>query len=128
MENKPWVYIASPYTRGDAAINTRFQMQVFDDLLSDNLVWPLVPLWSHFQHIVYPRPYADWVNYDLALLPRMDACLRLNASYESPGLDYEQSESSGADGEVAEFTRLGKPVFYSKGDLYDWVRSGCVGK
>ena len=118
--NRPWIYIASAYTKGDVAINTRFQMEVFERMMNDGFVWPYAPLVSHFQHLVFPRPYKDWVNYDLAMLPLMDGCLRLTAKYKP--LHYTQQESSGADGEVARMIELGKPVFYSFQDLYDWVR------
>lgn len=117
---KPVVYIASPYTKGDPAINTHFQCRVFDRLMSDGLVWPVVPLWSHFQHIVFPRHYQDWIDYDLALIERYDACLRLNAEHSQ--LDYSMEKSSGADGEVARFKELGKPVFFDVDALYEWVR------
>ena len=120
QSNKPVIYIASPYTKGDPAINTHCQLRAFDDLMNDGLVWPVIPLLSHFQHIFMPRDYRDWINYDLALIDRYDACLRLNAEYDR--LDYLQVESSGADGEVARFKAQGKPVFYDKAALYDWVR------
>ena len=116
---KPWVYIASPYTKGDPGINTRFQMQMFDELMNDGVVFPYPPLWSHFQHIAFPRKYQDWIDYDLAIIDRLDACLRLNAKHEPTG--YFMGESSGADGEVAHFNNQGKPVFYSKEELYDWA-------
>lgn len=120
MGKKPIVYIASPYTKGDVAINTRFQMQVFDELMNDGVVWPVVPLWSHFQHILFPRHYQDWIDYDLALLHLYDACLRLNAT--CPSLPtYLQSDSSGADGEVKAFREMQKPVFFTKEELYFWA-------
>jgi hypothetical protein len=118
---KPLIYVASPYTKGDAAINTNFQCRIWDQLMDDGRVWPYVPLWSHFQHALFPRPYTDWIEYDNAVIPRMDACLRLNAVCES--VNYEVSESSGADNEVKLFESLGKPVFYSIEDLYEWVES-----
>lgn len=118
---KPIVYIASPYSKGDAAMNTHFQCRIFDQLLSDGKVWPIAPLWSHFQHTLFPRQYQDWIDYDQALLPLYDACLRLTA--EIPDLQYKQVESSGADKEVATFLHLGKPVFYSVADLYKWVEA-----
>ena len=117
--SKPVVYVASPYTKGDPAINTHFQCRVFDDLMNDGKVWPYIPLTSHFLHCMFPRDYKDWIAYDLALIDRFDACLRLNA--EHPQLDYCVKESSGADGEVARFKELGRPVFYSKDELYAWV-------
>jgi hypothetical protein len=118
---RPVVYIASPYSKGDPAINTHFQCQMFDRLMNDGLVWPVAPLWSHFQHTMFPRKYQDWVAYDLAMIPRYDACLRVNSEY--PQLKYAEAQSSGADNEVAEFKRLGKPVFYSIEELYAWVKS-----
>jgi hypothetical protein len=120
--NKPFIYIASAYTKGDPCINARFQCQVFDELLGEGLVLPYAPLISHFQHTMFPRPYQDWVQYDLDIIPRFDACLRLTALNERDAT-YQVSQSSGADGEVALFGKLGKPTFYSKADLYAWVRA-----
>lgn len=119
--NKPIVYIASAYTSGDPAINTHFQCKIFDRLLSDGLVWPVAPLWTHFQHTLFPRPYRDWIEYDRALLRLYDACLRLRT--EIPSLAYEQTESAGADGEVEVFESMGKPVFYDIENLYEWART-----
>jgi hypothetical protein len=113
------VYIASPYSKGDPAINTHFQCKTFDRLLSDGKVIPVAPLWTHFQHLLFPRPYKDWVEYDLSLLHLYDACLRLSVTIEA--LEYLQSESSGADGEVSAFKRMGRPIFYSITDLYAWI-------
>jgi hypothetical protein len=113
------VYIASPYTKGDVAMNTHFQCKVFNQMLDDGKAWPVAPLWSHFQHTLFPRPYKDWIAYDQAMLQLYDACVRLTARLESIG--YEQHESSGADGEVATFDKLGKPVFASLEDLYRWI-------
>jgi hypothetical protein len=121
MSGKPWVYIASPYTKGDCAINVRTQMEVFDQLLSLGVV-PIAPLYSHFQHMFLPRPYRDWIALDLEVIQRCDACLRLGASHDyADGTTYRQSESSGADGEVAECQRLGKPVFHSVEEVAAWL-------
>lgn len=118
---KPIIYIASPYTSGDPAINVRFHCRIFDQLLTEGRVWPVAPLWTHFQHMLFPRPYKDWLEFDKALLHLYDGCLRLNA--EQPELDYLEKESSGADGEVEAFKLMGKPVFYSIESLYKWVES-----
>lgn len=126
--SKPWVYIASPYTKGDPAINVRCQMKMFDRLLSDGLVIPFAPLMCHFQHLSFPRPYEDWIRYDLDLLERFDAVLRINALAEVGGQLYLQSESSGADGEVRRAEELGLPVFQSTMELYPWARNWKRGK
>lgn len=120
MSKKPFVYIASPYTKGDPAINTHFQCSIFDRLMNDGIVWPIIPLLTHFQHTVFPRPYTDWIAYDLATLPLYDACIRLNAVNDKLG--YCITESSGADGEVASFRSQGKPVFFSIEECYEWAR------
>ena len=117
--SKPIVYLASPYTKGDVAINTHFQCKIFNQLMSDGKVWPVAPLWSHFQHTLFPRLYTEWIAYDQALLHLYDACLRLDAKLEEPS--YIQGESSGADGEVKTFRTLKKPVFFNISDLYAWV-------
>lgn len=120
--SKPIVYIASPYSVGDPSINARFQCITWDALMQAGLVWPVAPLWSHLQHLVLPRTrYDDWVAYDLALLERYDAVLRL-AAVDGLGA-YHVHESPGADGEV-EFARgRGMPVFFSIDALHDWARA-----
>lgn len=119
--NKPVVYIASPYTKGDVAMNTHFQCKIFDRLLSTGRVVPVAPLWSHFQHTLFPRPYKDWISYDQEMLRLYDCCLRLDADIKDRGVEYFQHESSGADAEVETFIKLGKPVFYSIDDLLNWA-------
>lgn len=119
---KPIVYVASAYTKGDPAVNVHFQCKVFNELMNDGLVWPFIPLFSHFVHTVCPRPYADWIAYDNAFLPLFDACLRLTVTCEAMGKDYIVAESSGADGEVKNFRAQGKPVFFDKESLYVWVK------
>jgi len=116
---KPVVYIASPYTKGDVAINAHFQCNVFDRLLTDGHVLPVAPLWSHFQHVLFPRPYKDWIAYDQEMLRLYDCCLRLDSQLDR--LNYRQCESSGADAEVAAFNRMGRPVFQKIEALYSWT-------
>ena len=123
MRYKPWVYIASPYTKGDTAINVRTQMEVFDKLMDLGVV-PYAPLYSHFQHMFIPRDYHDWLRLDIDVIQRCDCCLRLPAiSQVKNGEDYYQHESNGADGEVEEFKRLGRPVFTSFPELIRWLET-----
>lgn len=117
--SRPVVFIASPYSKGDPAINTHFQCQIFDRLLTEGRVLPVAPLWTHFQHLMFPRPYADWLAYDQAMLKLYDCCLRLDATHIATG--YRESNSSGADAEVETFRKMGKPVFFSVESLYEWV-------
>src|SRR5580693_1616163 len=98
MERTIRVYIASPYTKGDVAINVKAQLDAVDTLMSLGY-YPFAPLYSHFQHMAHPRPYKDWIEADLVWVSVCDAMLRL------PG------ESSGADNEVKVAKELGIPVF-----------------
>lgn len=126
---KPTVYVASPYTKGDQCVNARFQMKVFDKMIDDGIVTPIAPLWSHFQHTAFPRPYTDWIEYDKEIIRRCaDAMVRLDA--KEPRMQYGDgeyfiTESSGADGEVELMIALRRPVFYSFENLYRWARAGC---
>lgn len=88
------VYIAGPYSKPDPCANTNTAMIAWDALWVAGYA-PYCPHWSHFQHTFRPRPYEDWLAYDLEYLRTCDVLVRL------PG------ESSGADAEVAVAQRLG---------------------
>jgi len=98
------VYIASPYTIGDVAVNVKIQMDTADELMNKGFV-PFTPLYSHFQHMAHPRPYEDWLKIDFEWIPVCDCLLRL------PG------DSSGADKEVEFAISKDILVFYSIYDL-----------
>lgn len=99
------VYIASPYTIGDAAVNVRKQMDVFDELANTGKIAPFAPLLFHFQHLVHPRKPHEWLAIDFQWVKACDAVLRL------PG------ESIGADAEVEFANSFNIPVFYTIEDL-----------
>lgn len=98
------VYIASPYTKGDIAVNVKEQIDCADELINLGFA-PFVPLYSHFQHMHHPRPYEDWTRLDNEWVLRCDCLLRL------------EGESSGADSEVELAVKNNIPVFYSIGEL-----------
>ena len=103
------VYIASPYTKGDIAVNVKFQIDIADKLM-DLGFSPFVPLYSHFQHMAHPRPYTDWVKNDLVWVGACDCLLRLGG------------ESEGADREVEYAIRMNIPVFYSITELQQYEK------
>src|SRR6478736_1522455 len=94
------VYIASPYTKGDVAVNVRRQLDCANELMNLGFL-PFAPLYSHFQHMVHPRPYEHWLKIDLEWVKVCDCLLRLDG------------DSSGADGEVQFAYELNKRVFYN---------------
>lgn len=98
------VYIASPYTLGDVSMNVKVQHDAQEELMNLGYM-PIMPLLSHYQHIVHPRHYEDWFRLDLEMIKGVDAVLRL------PG------ESSGADREEEFAKERGIPVFYSIEEL-----------
>jgi len=100
------VYIASPYTLGDVAVNVKRQLDAVDKLMDKGFA-PFAPLYSHFQHMAHPRPYQDWINIDLEWVQVCDCVLRLDG------------KSSGADGEVSLAKHLNIPVYYSFNELFD---------
>lgn len=100
------IYIASPYTLGDVAVNVKVQMSTVNKLMDLGFV-PFAPLYSHFQHMMYPRPYEDWLKMDLEWVEMCDCLLRL------PG------ESKGADEEVEHAKKHNKPIFYYIEDLVE---------
>lgn len=110
MNKKPKVYIASAYTIGDCAINVRVQLDAVEELMNLGFI-PFAPLYSHFQHMVHPRSYESWLEFDFAWIESCDCLLRL------PG------ESSGADREDAHARSLGIPVFYSIKELTDYYKN-----
>lgn len=106
----PLVYVAGPYTHPDPVENTHLAIKAADELLASGAVVPYVAHLSLLWHLVSPKPYGDWLAYDLDVLVRCDALLRL------PGA------SAGADGEVATARAHGIPVFSDTGSLYAWAQ------
>lgn len=98
------VYISSPYTIGDTAVNVKVQMDMADKLMSLGFA-PFVPLYSHFQHMMHPRPHEDWLKFDLEWVGVCDCVLRLDG------------ESKGGDIEVGYANDNNIKVFYSLEEL-----------
>lgn len=100
------VYIAAPYTKGDACLNVRAAIQAAEELIEAGHV-PFVPHLTHLWHLIVPHGYEFWLEYDLVWLEVCDAVLRL------PG------ESAGADVEVHVARKYGMPVFFSTEEVCD---------
>lgn len=98
------IYIAGPYSKGDVAVNVHNAIKAADKLMSIGYA-VYCPFLCHFQHLVCPRPYEDWLRHDLEWLPLCDAVLRL------PG------ESPGSEIEVAYAVAEGIPVYYGLAEL-----------
>lgn len=104
MFNKAKVYIASPYTIGDVAINVQKAIST-GEVLAQLGFTPYIPVLTHLWHLLYSHDPAFWYHYDNEWLSVCDCLLRL------PG------ESKGADDEVILAKGLNKPVFYDIKEL-----------
>ena len=100
------IYVASPYSKGSISGNVRRACFAGDEILRKGHT-PFIPHLSHLWELISPKPWGIWLRIDFALLAKCDALLRL------PG------ESIGADAEVAEAMRLGKPIYYDLKDIPD---------
>lgn len=98
------IYIAAPYTFIDPVQNTNLACKIADELIVNGFV-PYVPHLTLLWHLITPRTVQFWYDYDIHLLKRCDAVLRI------PG------ESVGADKEVELAKQWRIPVFYSIEDL-----------
>lgn len=96
------VYIAAPM--GGKEENTKYAISVANQLL-DMGYTPFCPHLTHYWDLLYPRLKREWLSYDLEWLRDCDCVLRL------PG------ESKGADIEEECALSIGKPVYYSIGEL-----------
>jgi hypothetical protein len=116
---QPLVYLAGPYTHPDPVANTRRMIKIADALLRLP-VTPLVPHLSLLWHLVRPRSYQFWLEYDLQLVARADAVLRV------PG------RSEGADAEVTHARQLHIPVLHPQSararDCASAVRDWILGQ
>ncbi len=93
------VYVAGPISNGDQFANIAAGIDAAHAIREHGHT-PFVPHLTFAWHMRHPRPYADWLEYDLAWLDVCDALVRL------PG------ESPGADQEVAAASERGIAVYF----------------
>lgn len=106
---RPLVYVAGPYAHPDPVENTHIAIKVGDRLNETGLVSAYVPHMSLIWHIVCPHDADYWYSYDLAVLFKCDALLRI------PGF------SAGADNEVSFANEHNIPVFFDEDELLEWA-------
>ena len=97
------IYIAGAYSKPDPVENTAIALRVAERVWLAGDV-PFVPHLTLLYHFAHQHPYEDWLAYDMEWLRVCDGLLRI------PG------ESSGADKEMTEMVRLGKPVWFGLND------------
>lgn len=109
LQSRVLVYVASPYTKGNQTDNVRRSLMVGKWMREP--IWKIsakvvpkievyLPLLSHFDELLNPRPYEDWLTMCLDfIIPRCDVLMRINGP------------SEGSDREVARAKQLFKPTF-----------------
>jgi hypothetical protein len=98
MNNRPLLYVAGPYRKPDPVANTHAVCRVAMQIYERTRWCPVVPHLSLLWHAVTPRVDDFWLDYDLHLMRKCDAVVRL------PG------DSPGADAEIVEAERLGMMI------------------
>ncbi len=93
------VYIASPYTKGDAVLNIRRSIHFAEQIRELGYV-PECPLLSHLWHMISPHDYEYWMSLCLDKLEHCDILVRL------------MGDSPGADREVEHARKMGITVYY----------------
>ncbi len=84
--DRPWVYIAGPYTLGDVVVNVRNACAAGDRIWDAGFM-PIVPHTNYAWHMAYPKTPEHWYAYDLHLLAQCDHLVLLPGT--SKGADRE---------------------------------------
>ncbi len=98
------VYLATPYTKGDVAINIHNAIKLAEQIVELGYI-PYVPIWTHFWHIISPHPWEYWMKIDEEIMLRCDCVLR------------GDGESNGADIEIERAQQAGMPIYFSIEEL-----------
>lgn len=104
---KKLIYIAAPYTNPDPVANTGFAIWTAQALVDLGFT-PVIPHLNLLWHLLQPHPPEFWYAYDLEILARCDALLRIGG------------ESPRADKEVEYAKEHSIPVFYAIKELQDY--------
>ena len=78
---KKLIYIAAPYTYPDPIENTNKVIKTAEQIIQVGHL-PYIPHLNLLWHIVVPHPPEFWYAYDLAILKRCDALLRVEGLSE----------------------------------------------
>ena len=118
------VYIASKYNEPSSGarlqnthINFDFAIELYTR--SKHELVPYSPLWTHFldERMQYlkmgERENEFWYEFDNAIIPKMDAMLKVTKWGESKGADAEEV--------LAEHLKI--PVFYTMEQILKWNES-----
>src|SRR5665213_2523774 len=103
---RPLVYLAGPYS-SQPVTNTNKAIHMAEDIQSSGLVTVVVPHLNLLWDMLCSHTDEYWYSYDLSLLARCDALLRI------------VGKSPGADNEISYAMEKHIPVFYESATLLE---------
>ncbi len=106
---KKLIYIAAPYTYPDPVENTHKVIKLAERIIGAGYT-PYIPHLNLLWHLVVPHSQEFWYTYDLEILKRCDALLRMDGS------------SEGADREVQFAKDNNILIIYGIDDLINWPK------
>ena len=113
------IYISSEYSKAPDPLQAALrQIKVAHILLKHGIGFE-APLMGHYINEQYYHKYDIWMKLAIEKLSRSDAILRLPDKY---------GMSSGAESEVDEAQKLGKPIFHVLRNCIDWAISEELAK
>lgn len=86
------VYISSPHSLGDTEENVNVQHVAFNSLMNIGC-YPFAPLFTHYNELIYPKPYKDYINWACEWVIACDALLRLPGKSEGVNAEVSVAES-----------------------------------
>lgn len=98
------LYVAGPYTHPDPVINTHCAVRVASAIYEAGEWVPVVPHLTLLWHLVDPHPLEFWYEYDLHILERCQAIVRLPG--DSTGADKEMEHAIKCGLQVVDFRSL----------------------
>ena len=119
-KTKQLVYVAGPFTAGtpwDTHINVLLAEQISAELNSRCYNAMAVCPHTNSAHMVGIQDGQYWLDCTKELMRRCDAVLIVPCSSE------KLATSKGTQGEIAEATRLGIPIYYTIDSICEWLNS-----
>ena len=111
----PHVYVVGTAIHSDSEENVNIAIDVADELYTTGICLPIIPALTYYWEKRHPRGYEFYNEYCFQIMKRCDAVF---VDEVAEGADWHIDE-------LAEAQRLGLPIFWSTGDLQNWVEDGA---
>jgi len=88
------IFVAGPYSQGNMAYNVRKAMEV-GIKLNDMGHYAVIPHFTHFLDMMFPRPYEYWLELDNRIIPKCTALYRIPGASSGADKELELAKSLG---------------------------------